>query len=605
VKRRAFLRTAGSAAALAGAPAAVIAQAAAPEKVVRWSFPAAETGFDPAQVSDLYSNTVLSNIFEAPLQYDFLARPVQLRLRTAAALPEVSSDFRVYTVRLRPGIHFQDDPAFKGKRRELTAADCVYSIKRIYDPRWKSPHYATIQNSQPVGLEELRKEAQASGRFDYDREVPGARVLDRYVFEVRLAKPDPRFIHNFTIANYFGGVAREVVEASNENELMGRPVGTGPFRLAQWRRASLIVLERNPGYREELYEAAPPEGDARSQEIARRLRGTRLPMVDRVEFAVISETQPQWLAFLNGQLDVGSPGELLNTAAPLGRLSPALAKQGIWLERIINPDVVATYFNMTDPVVGGYGPSPTALRRAISLGYNIQREIRELRRGQMIAAQSPIPPNTFGFDSEFVSPMSEFDRAGAQALLDTFGYVDRDGDGWREQPDGRPLVLVQSTQADPFSRASNEIWKTSMDAIGIRMEFSIGQWPEQLKGARAGKLQMWGLGWSAGAPDGETFLGLCYGPNIGAQNYARFDLPEYNRLFEQQQVLGDTPERLATMRDMKRLIAAYVPYRFHGHRILNAFVHPWVIGYRRHPYARDAFKWIDIDVTMRAAAGAA
>jgi ABC-type transport system substrate-binding protein len=605
VRRREFLRTAGSAAALAGAPTAVIAQAATPKKVVRWSFPAAETGFDPAQASDLYSNTVLSNIFEAPLQYDFLARPVQLRLRTAAAMPEVSSDFRVYTVRLRPGIYFQDDPAFKDKRRELTAADCVYSLKRIYDPRWNSPHYSTIQKSQPVGLEDLRKEAQATGRFDYDRVVPGARVLDRYVFEVRLAQPDPRFIYNFTIANYFGGVAREVVEASNENELMGRPVGTGPFRLVQWRRASLIVLERNPGFREELYDATPPEGDARSQEIAQRLRGTRLPMVDRIEFAVINETQPQWLAFLNGQLDVGSPGELLNTAAPLGRLSPALAKQGVWLERMINPDVVVTYFNMTDPVLGGYGPAPTALRRAVSLGYNIDREIRELRRGQMVAAQSPIPPNTFGFDSGFVSPMSEFDRAAAQALLDTYGYVDRDGDGWRELPDGRPLVLVQSTQADPFSRASNEIWKTSMDAIGIKMEFAIGQWPEQLKGARAGKLQMWGLGWNAGAPDGETFLDLCYGPNIGAQNYARFDLPEYNRLFERQQSMGDTPERLAVMRDMKRQIAAYMPYRFHGHRIVNAFVHPWVIGYRRHPYARDAFKWIDIDVTMRAAAGAA
>jgi ABC-type transport system substrate-binding protein len=200
--------------------------------------------------------------------------------------------------------------------------------------------------------------------------------------------------------------------------------------------------------------------------------------------------------------------------------------------------------------------------------------------------------------------MSEFNRARARALLDTYGYVDRDGDGWREQPDGKPLVLLQATGGDGFSRASNEIWKTSMDAIGVRMEFQIGQWPEQLKSARAGKLMMWGLGWSANVPDGETFLDVCYGPLAGSSNLARFKLPEYDRLHEQQRVLGNSPERLAVIREMKRLIAVYIPYRFHGHRIVNNFVHPWVIGYRRHPFARDAFKWIDIDVDQRAAAGA-
>jgi ABC-type transport system substrate-binding protein len=603
LKRRDFLAGGASGAALAALPASVVAQAANPPKVVHWSFPSAETGFDPVQVSDLYSNTVLGNIFEPPLQYDFLARPAELRPRVAAAMPEVSADFTHYVVRLTPGIFFQDDPAFKGKRRELVAADCVYAFKRIYDPRTKSPHYTTVQKSLPLGMEELRKQAQG-GRFNYDREVAGVRVVDRYVFEVRLAKPDPRFIYYFALANYFGGTAREVVESATENELMGRPVGTGPFRLAQWRRGSLIVLERNPGYHEERYEATPPAGDARGAEIARTLRGRRLPMVDRVEISVINETQPQWLAFLNGQLDLGAPGELLNTAAPRGSLSPALAKKGISLIRVVAPDVVASYFNMDDPVVGGMSAPQTALRRAVSLGYNIGQEIRDLRRGQMLAAQSPVPPGTFGFEPNFVSEMSEFNRARARALLDTYGFVDRNGDGWRERPDGSPLVIVQSTGGEAFYRASNEIWKTSMDAIGVKMEFAIGQWAEQLKNARTGKLMMWGLGLSATNPDGDSFLEMGYSPSAGSGNYARFALPEYDRLYERQAVMANGPERLAVMREMKRLLAVYMPYRFHGHRILNNFVHPWLIGYERHPFARDVFKWIDIDVAQRAAAGA-
>ncbi len=597
-------RTLLAGAAAACATPAVVAQRRQPNaKVLRLTFPAAETGFDPVQVSDLYSNTVIPHIIEPPLQYDFLARPVKLRPRTAAAMPEVSSDFRVYTVRLRPGIRFADDPIFGGRPREMTAADCIYQFKRCFDPRWKSPHYSTLTQSRPVGLEELRRQAQQpGGRFDYDRVVPGARVLDRYTFQVALQEPDPRFIYNLAVANYFGAVAREVVEGLSEADLMARPVGTGPFRLAQWRRASLIVLERNPGFREEVYEAQPPDGDDRSVAAWRALRGRRLPLVDRIEYAVINETQPQWLAFLNGQLDVGSPGELLNTAAPAGRLSPALARRGIWMDRLISPDVIITYFNMTDPVVGGYTPEKVALRRAISLAYNIDLEIRELRRGQMIAAQSPVPPNTTGHDPDFVSDMSAYDPARAKALLDTFGYIDRDGDGWRELPDGRPLRLEYGTQSDQFSRAANEIWKKSMDAVGLRISFTVSQWPEQLKAARAGRLMVWGYGWTAGAPDSETFFGLAYGPNAGGANLARFDLPEYNRLYERQKRLGDGPERMALLREMKRLLVAYMPYRFHGHRIVNAFVHPWVIGYRRHPYARDLGKWIDIDDEQRAAA---
>jgi len=599
--RRAFvLGSAATTSALALLPTRTLAQLAARPKTLYWSFPSAETGFDPAQVSDLYSNTVLGNIFEPPLQYDFLARPAQLTLRTAAEMPLVSEGDRVFTVKLRPGIYFQDDPVFKGKRREMVAADCVYQFKRNFDPRFKSPHYAALSNAKPLGLEVLRTEAQKTGRFDYDRPVDGIRVLDRYVFEVRLAEPDPRFIYNFAFANYFSAVAREVVESVSETEIQARPVGTGPYRLADWRRASRIILERNPTYREETYTATPSADDVRGIEAAQQLAGKRLPIIDRIDISIINETQPQWLAFLNGALDVGSPGELLNTAAPNGRVAPALAKRGIWVDRYVNADIIISYFNMQDPLVGGYTPAKVALRRAIALAYDLRREIRDLRRGQMVPAQSAVPPGVWGFDPTFVSDMGQFDPVRANTLLDTFGYRDTNGDGWREQPDGKPLVVEYATQGDPFSRALNELWQKAFDLVGIRVKFNIGQWPEQAKSARVGKLMMWGLGWSATEPDAETFYNLGFSPYIGAANYARFELPAYDALCSRQATLPNGPERMAAMYEMNRLMVAYMPYKFHGHRILNSFVHPWVIGYRRHPFARDAFKWFDIDADRRA-----
>src|SRR5262245_56616700 len=115
----------------AAAPCASAESAAAP-KVLRYAFPAAETGFDPAQVTDLYSNTVFAHIFDAPLENDYLAQPLRMRPNTAAAMPDVSADFRRFVFTFKPGLYFADDPAFGGKRRELVAEDYVYTIKRHY-----------------------------------------------------------------------------------------------------------------------------------------------------------------------------------------------------------------------------------------------------------------------------------------------------------------------------------------------------------------------------------------------------------------------------------------------------------------------------------------
>ena len=96
------------------------------EKVLRYAFPIAETGFDPAQISDLYSRTVAANIFEAPLTYDYLARPAQVKPQTAVALPEISDDGKRFVFRIRPGIYFADDPQFKSPalfQRESAKSD--------------------------------------------------------------------------------------------------------------------------------------------------------------------------------------------------------------------------------------------------------------------------------------------------------------------------------------------------------------------------------------------------------------------------------------------------------------------------------------------------
>ena len=579
------------------------ATTAAP-KVLRYAIRAAETGFDPAQVTDLYSRNVTAGIFDAPLRYGYLARPYRLEPAVTQGMPEVSDDARRFVFKLRPGIYFADDAAFKGKKRELVAEDLVYTIKRHYDPRVKSGHLYRFEGAKILGLSEVRAESLKNKTpFDYDRPVEGLRALDRYTVEIRVANSDPRFLLHFADP-MVGIMAREVVETYGD-KIMEHPVGTGAWRLAEWRRSSRIVLEKNANFREEQYHEQPPE-NAKPEliEAARRLQGRKLPMIDRIEIAVIEESQPRWLSFLRKEFDLldDLPAEFAPIGMPQNQIAPNLAKDGLRAVRYERADVAISYFNMEDPLVGGYTPEKIALRRAISLGVDLDQEIRLPRRGQAIPAQGIVSPGVTGYDKNFKSEMSQFDRARAKALLDTYGYVDKDGDGWRDQPDGKPLVIEYSTQPDGANRQLAELWQKNMDALGIRIKFKIAKWPENLKSANAGKLMMWGMGWSADVPDGENFLGLGYVGSKGQSNKARFDLPEFNTLYRQQHGMPDGPERLAVIEKMQRLLIAYMPYKVHVHRIFTDMTQPWVIGYDKNLYQRDFYSYVDIDTDALAKA---
>ncbi len=421
--RRRFL-AAGAAAPLA---AAATTHAPPRDRTLRVAFPSPETGFDPAQVQDQYSAQINAHIFDAPLRWDYMARPARLVPNTTVGLPEVSSDFRTFTLRIRPGIWFQDDPVFRGQRRELVAEDYAYSIKRVFDPRWKSQMLFELEPAKILGLDEARQRALKGAPFEYAAPIEGLRALDRYTLQIRLAEPAPRFVNTLTLATPLGAVAREIVEAYGDR-IMEHPVGTGPFRLAHWTRTSRIVLERNPTYRDETWDFDPPADQPALAADAARLRGRKVPLVDRVEVTIVEESQPRWLSFDQGALDLlAVPFDYGPIAAPNRELAPHLARRGVRLQATPLADVSLVYFNMEHPVVGGYAPEKVALRRAVSLAFDSGRYIREIFRSSAVAADSPVVPGTFGYDPAFRTELSEYSPARAKALLDTYGYVDRNG----------------------------------------------------------------------------------------------------------------------------------------------------------------------------------
>ncbi len=580
------------------------------QKVLRVVFPVAETGFDPPKVQDLYSRTVTAHIFETFLTFDHLARPVKLRPCLAVAMPEHSDDYKVWTVKIRPGVFFAPDEAFTDKngkpyKREVTAQDFIYTYQRFADPATRALSWSAVEEMGIVGLAATREKAEKAGKdaqaYDYSAPIEGLKALDRHTLRFTLEQANPRFPENLSDGGWVGVVAREVVERYGD-KISEHPVGTGPYRLAKWRRSSQIVLERNPNYRDRPWEADPGPDDVEGQAIAQRFRGRKLPIVDRVEIQIIEEAQPRYLSFVNRQIDLlAVPQEFVPTATPGGVLAPHLKKKGIQSWRVLIPYVQLAFFNMDHPLVGGLAPHKVALRRAVWLAMNVERIVRLGFRGQAVQAESILLPGTTGYDPNFHSENGEYSPAKAKALLDLYGYVDQNGDGWRETPDGQPLVIECATQPDGLSRQLDELMKKDLDAVGIKVEFKPAKWPENLKAARAGKLMMWRVGSSASVTDGQEVLQRLYGPQTGQANLSRFKLPAYDAVYEQTLNMPDGPERNALLQKAAKLGIAYAPYKVYLFQYADVLAQPWLSGYRRPLFWNHWWHMVDVDMSQRPA----
>ncbi|MET0983614.1 MAG: ABC transporter substrate-binding protein [Telluria sp.] len=563
---------------------------AQPQKVLHMFLSTSETGLDPAAASDIATLSLLENLFDPLLRYDYLARPVKLRPNTALAMPEVSADDRTYTFRIRPGIHFTPDPAFQGKKREMTALDYVYSLKRLYDPSLKSP-WSYMFDGKIVGDEALKSS------FNVDTPVAGLAAPDRYTLRIRLKEPDNNFL--FYMATPASGVvAREVIEAY-PGQAGNHPVGTGPFMIGEWKRSDRIVLLANP-YSTAVFKATPGK-DPEDRAIAAALDGQRLPRVDRVEVKIAEEFQGRMLGFLNSEYDYLEqvPESMTDMVIRNGQLKPELQARGMRLSRF---PVLQTYYmwmNMNDPVVGGYTRDRIALRRAIALAYNNAEDIALLKRGFAIKAESPLPPNVLGYDPAYRSPVP-YDPALANALLDRHGYRQRDEEGFRRAPDGKPLVLTMHSEATVGGRLRDELWRKCLNSIGLRVVFRSDKKTEIIKASRLGKVTMFESNWIADFPDGDNFYQLLYGPNAGRANYARFNLPAYNERYEAARLLSDGPARQKLYFEMNQLIHAYNPWVPLTHAVSADIRHPWLKHYKRHPVEFTSWRYLDIDVAERA-----
>jgi oligopeptide transport system substrate-binding protein len=569
---------------------ACAAHAADPAKVLRLASPDIDT-LDAQAYSDDPSFQVLMAIFEPLYEWDYLASPPKLSPLTAAALPEITDGGKTWTIRMKQGIRFTDDPAFDGKPRELTAEDYVYSYKRWMDPngrRGGSPVVADLL----IGARPVVDAASKTGKFDFDRPIAGLRALDRYTLQLKLTEANYPSIYD--LLSFVPASAREVVEAAGR-DIKIRAVGTGPYRLKEWRRGSRIVLEANPRYREAYF---PTSDDPRHAALVRSMKGKRVPQIGTIEIAIMDEDLPRLLEFERGALDVVVlRGEVASRALADGKLKPEYAARGMIRYVFSEPFTFLFYFNMADPVIGGMDKSRIALRRAIGYSVDVDTLIRVVYAGQALPAGQFVPPGVGGHDPT-VAPKAIYDPSAANALLDRFGYGTRDAEGFRKTPDGKPLTITMTLRSGAVMREVQTLWKKNLAAVGLRTDFHVTPFQDAIKELERGQFQTY-FGGFGGSPSGYPELSQLHSRQPQRVNVTQFSDPEYDRAADAFLKSDSIEGQVAAARKMTDIAYTYMPELPAFFRLETNIVQPWVQGYAP-PIFTSYWKYLDVDLKRRA-----
>lgn len=518
--------------------------------VYRHAMDGAPTNLDPAQAANIYANFFAVNLYDTLYRYKYLARPYALEPNLAEELPQVSADGLIYTIRIKPGVQFIDDPAFEeGRGRAVTAEDFVFSIKRHFDPEVRSLG-AWLWAGKIVGMDEWK--AQGA---DYDQAVPGLRALDDRTIQIQLIQPFPQLTHTLT-QGFSAIIPREAVERYGP-ELSLHPVGSGPYRLGSFDSARAVLL-RNARFREEPFSLAR-EGynpERQSGLGLEKLEGRVPPFTDRIEVEFIAEDAARWNAFLAGELDfIKAPVTQFDTLLA-SRNPPRLHERfesSYHMEASLESGLVLTYFNMGDPRIGHH-PDPEqdsrnrALRCAIVKAFDWQRRNEIFYYGLGRVFPGIIPPVTpeFDPDQDYDYVTRDLDEARNLLLLN----------GWHE---GNLPVLEYGLVAGVTERQMFEQFRSFMSDIGYPGEkiqpLTFATYGDYARAYQNREVMLITTSWTMDYPDAENTVQLFYGPNASpGSNNSNYNNEEFNRLYRASSMMQPSPLRTAMYNNMNRLV---------------------------------------------------
>ena len=518
--------------------------------IYRHSMDGAPSSLDPAQASNIYANFLAVNLFDTLYRYKYLARPYELEPNLAETLPQVSADGLIYTIRIKPGVHFIDDPSFPdGKGRAVRAEDFVYSIKRQFDPATRAQG-AWLWQGRIVGLDEWKKSGS-----DYGQEVPGLKALDERTLQIQLISPFPQLTHTLA-QGYSAIVPREAVEHYG-GEFAISPVGSGPYRLQVFNSAR-AVLVRNTRFRQEPFSLEAEGFDPQVHNLfdLELLEGLSPPFTDRIEVEFIAEDASRWNAFLAGELDfikvpVSQFDQVLERREPLALTSVFEDKYHLLAN--LESGFVHTDFNMSDRRIGyhpdaGQNARNRALRCAIIKAFDWPKRNEVFYYGIGQVFPGIIPPAAPEFDPAQSMSSVQRDLEGARSLLDQNGWT----------PENLP-VLEYGFPSSVTERQMFEQFRSFLGEIGYPPEkvrpLTFATYGDYARAYLNREVMLITTGWTMDYPDAENTVQLFFGPNVSpGSNNANYTNEEFDRLYRSSSGMQASPMRTAMYHNLNRIV---------------------------------------------------
>lgn len=418
---------------------------------------------------------------------------------------EVSEDTREITFHLRDDVFWHDGV-------KTTAWDVEFTYLRATDPRTGFPNDAFWTN--------------------YVRGQEGVQVVDSFTVTVRM-QPHAEFLDPWRATaimpvHLLGEVPPE--ELRQHPFGMRCPVGNGPFRFVEHRQDESWTFARNPAF---------PAG----------LGGP--PFVDRYVYRIVPEPTTLLTELLTERIDV-------YIAPRPEQAADIVASPNLELLAYPFRSYVFVGWNSRRPQL-----ADARVRRALTLGTNRRQIVDALREGYGTIANSTVPPFHWAYYPEIADSLP-YNPDRAAALLDEAGWIDRDGDGIRENADGvRLQITIKYNQGNEERRDIAEIMQAQLGQIGVGITPQVVEWATLLSQIQSQERDYDGvvIGWVTEFRVDDTDLFASDRINE-AYAYSGTQNPTLDRLMEELPLIVDREEALPKWREYQYELIREQPYTF-------------------------------------------
>jgi len=444
-----------------------------------------------------YADTLFTNY---DLLYNFSVEDLSATDGLAYFPPEQSADGKTWTFKIRSGVKWSDGVP-------LTAHDIAFTYNFINE---KHIGIYTSEIGKPLAKDSW--------------EAPDDTTLIWHMAVPTLTPLNPSWV--YILPEHVWGKFWDK-DITTIKEFRNVPaVGSGPFVLTSWDDQTW-TMDANPNY----------WGDK--------------PSVDQIVFRAYDNPEAMKLALINGEIDAanGFPPTILDGLKGQPNIVTHVATSSYFDELAFN------FGGTADPSLQNLD-----VRQAIAYSIDKQALVERVALGNATVASSVIFPD---YKQWYWEPTADqimgFDPARSKELLDQAGYKDKDGDGFRETPNGQPWSLQLTATSDwTYSVPEAKLISGWMNDVGIKTSIQTVSESRLLDlwGAQDFDAYVWGWG---EAPDPDFILSIFTTDQCLNWSDGCYSNPQFDKMYAEQGSTADIAERQAIVDEMQQFLYEQQP----------------------------------------------